>query len=90
LAVVPDPVRFATAYLEAFGIELNRIQQEYRKRKRGFDNLFRHRRRDEGGSFAYRWEQVLQRLNKSDPQALINVLSESIDLHAPAAVSAVG
>lgn len=90
LMVVPDPVGFAASYLEAFGIELNRIQQEYRKRKRGFDNLFRHRRRDEGGSFAYRWEQVLQRLNKSDPQTLINVLSEHINLHAPVAISAVG
>lgn len=86
LSFVPDPVGFAAAYMEAFGNELRHIQEEYRKRKRGFDSLFRHRRRDERGSFAYRWEQVLKRLNKTDAQEVINVLSEHINLHAPATV----
>ena len=84
LGLVPDPVAFAAAYIEAFGVEFRRIQQEYRKRKRGFDNLFRHRRRDEGGSFAFRWEQVLLRLNQTESQELINVLTEHINLHTPA------
>jgi hypothetical protein len=80
LALVPDPVAFAAAYIEAFSHAFRRIQQEYRKRKRGFDNLFRHRRRDERGSFAYRWEQVLARLNRGDPQELVNALSREINL----------
>ena len=79
-----DPVAFAAAYIEAFGIEFRRIKQEYLKRKRGFDNLFRHRRRDEAGSFAYRWEKVLLRLQRTEPQELVNILSEHIHLHAPA------
>lgn len=84
IPMVPDPVSFAANYLEAFGLELRRIQQEYRKRKRGFDNLFRHRRRDEGGSFAFRWEQVLQRLNRADVQQVVNALSAHIRLQSPA------
>ena len=60
---VPDPMEFVTTYIEAFESELRRIQQEYRKRKRGFDSLFRHRRYDPAGSYAYRWKQVLLRLN---------------------------
>lgn len=78
---VPDAMAFAAAYLEAFGAELHRIQQEYRKRKRGFDNLFRHRRCDPAGSYAYRWLRVLERLNATDPQLLHNELSAHINVN---------
>lgn len=70
LALVPDPSAFAAAYLEAFVEHFVLIQQKYHDRKRGFDALFRHRRRDEGGSFAFRWEKVLERLERTDAQAL--------------------
>jgi hypothetical protein len=78
IGMVPDPIAFAAAYIESFSNSFRRIQQEYRKRKRGFDNLFRHRRRDERGSFAYRWELILTRLNRAEAQELVNILSREI------------
>ncbi len=62
LPLVPDPDEFASLYINAFVGRFSRIQLEYRKRKRAFDTLFKHRPRDEAGSFAYRWECVLDRL----------------------------
>ena len=79
-AMVPDAMAFATKYIESFGSELTRIQQEYRKRKRGFDNLFRHRRCDPAGSYAYRWLKVLERLNATQPQQVVNELSNHIKI----------
>ena len=73
-----DPAAFAETYLAAFEEEFVRIQREYRKRKRAFDALFRHRPRDEAGSFAYRWEQVLARLDRTDPQALVAQIRAAI------------
>ena len=43
--------RFAATYLEAFVERFCAIQQEYRKRKRAFDTLFKHRRARRGGQF---------------------------------------
>lgn len=65
-----NPREFAHVYLLAFVAKFSKIQQEYRKRKRAFDTLFKGRRRDEGGSFVYRWERILDRLNKTDPLQL--------------------
>ena len=67
---MPYPRDAALTYLQAFQERFIHIQQEYRKRRRGFDSLFKHLRRDEQGSFAYRWERVLNRLNRTDPAAL--------------------
>jgi hypothetical protein len=61
------PESFAEAYLAAFEERFTSIQEEYRKRRRAFDTLFKHRPRDEKGSLAYRWERVLQRLLRADP-----------------------
>ncbi len=77
-AIVPDAMAFAAKYLDAFGRELSRIQQDYRKRKRGFDNLFRHRRCDPAGSYAYRWQKVLERLDATDPDQVVAELSSHI------------
>jgi hypothetical protein len=71
---LPNPVEFAEAYVTAFGDRFTHIQQEYRKRKRAFDTLFNHRWRDEHGSFAYRWERVLDRLSRTDGNAVAAVL----------------
>ena len=70
IAFVPERAAFAEAYLAAFAERLVWIQGEYRKRRRAFDTLFKHRRWDEGGSFAYRWVRVLQRLDRTDAAAL--------------------
>ena len=58
----------------AFVARFSKIQLEYRKRKRAFDTLFKHRPRDEAGSFAYRWECVLDRLRRAEPQSLGNLI----------------
>ena len=70
LEFVGRPEAFADAYIEAFAERFVAIQQEYRKRKRAFDTLFRHRLRDEAGSFAFRWEKVLQRLQRAEPREI--------------------
>jgi len=77
---VPEPMAFVTTYIEALELELQRIQQEYRKRKRGFDNLFRHRRYDPAGSYAYRWKQVLLRLNATNIKDVVSELSAQIKM----------
>ncbi len=75
-----DPAAFADAYTRSFDERFTRIQQEYRKRKRAFDTLFKHRWRDEHGSFAYRWERVLDRLNRTDGTALAAAIRRHIKL----------
>ena len=54
--------KFAELYLQAFRARFERIQQEYARRKRAFDNLFKHLPIDPKGSFAYRWQCILNRL----------------------------
>lgn len=80
LPLVPNPQAFAAAYLDAFADRFSHIQRDYRKRRRGFDTLFKHKRRDEGGSFAYRWERVLKRLDASDALHLKERIREAIRL----------
>jgi len=75
---VSDPERFAGEYLDAFIERFVEIQQEYRRRKRAFDTLFKHRRRDEAGSLAYRWERVLARLNRTDPHQLAALIRKHL------------
>ena len=76
---VSNPHEFAGTYLDAFRERFSRIQQEYRNRKRAFGALFKHRVRDEAGSFGYRWEKVLERLDRTDPRKL----AELIRRHLP-------
>jgi hypothetical protein len=89
---LPDPVEFATRYLEAFRGQFLHIQGDYRKRRRAFDTLFKHCKYDPGGSFAYRWECVLRRLDQTDAQALVSAIGSHIHalkafaLHPVAAV----
>ena len=81
VAYLPHPQRFADAYLEAFVERFGGIQQEYRKRRRAFDTLFRHRPRVEAGSFAYRWEKVLSRMDATDPRKLAGLIREHLAFH---------
>lgn len=85
LSWVSDPESFARIYLTAFLKRFSNIQREYRKRRRAFDTLFKHRRRDEGGSFAYRWEKILQRLDRTEPRELQEAIREhlKVDLLRP-------
>jgi hypothetical protein len=64
--IVPEPIQFAEAYLAAFHDQYTRIQNDYRKRRKAFDNLFRHCKYDPAGSFAFRWECVLRRLDGTE------------------------
>ena len=80
LPLVPDPEEFAALYIDGFITRLTKIQLEYRKRKRAFDMLFKHRPWDEAGSFAYRWDCVLDRLRRAEPQNLGNLIRSHIAL----------
>jgi len=62
---------FAEAYLAAFKGRFEHMQRDYRKRQRAFDAMFKHAPYDTNGSFAYRWEQVLRRLDSTDLDQLI-------------------
>jgi hypothetical protein len=76
--VVPDAQGFATAYLDAFRDQFLHIQGDYRKRRRAFDTLFKHCKYDRGGSFAYRWECALRRLDQTNPYALVDAIRQHI------------
>jgi hypothetical protein len=76
--LVPDPQGFATAYLDAFHEQFLHIQGDYRKRRRAFDTLFKHCPYDPAGSFAYRWECVLRRLDQTNPYALVEAIRQHI------------
>jgi hypothetical protein len=78
LPFFPNPEDVVESYLAAFLERFIHIKQDYTLRKRSFDTLFKHRPRDEHGSFAYRWEQVLDRLNRTDPQTLTGAIRARI------------
>jgi hypothetical protein len=75
---VPNPGEFAEAYVEAFVGRFARIQDDYRRRKKAFDTLFKYRPRNEAGSFAYRWERVLARLDGTDPRELARLIRQRL------------
>jgi hypothetical protein len=76
--ILPDAQAFAQAYLAALREQFLHIQGDYRKRRRAFDNLFAHCKYDTAGSFAYRWECVLKRLDKTDVDKLLGVISSHL------------
>ena len=69
-AYLPDAPAFAEAYTAAFEDRLRRLQDDYRRRRRAFDSLFAHLPDQEPGSFAYRWQRILARLEETQPAAL--------------------
>jgi hypothetical protein len=73
---VADLDRFTASYLTAFQDRFLALQQEYKKRHRAFDTLFQPERRDESGSFAYRWERVLARMQRTDVRSLTSLIKE--------------
>jgi hypothetical protein len=62
---------FARAYLAGLRERFVHMQDDYRKRRRAFDTLFKHCKYDTGGSFAYRWERILQRLDQTEAEGLV-------------------
>jgi hypothetical protein len=65
---------FARAYLSGLRERFVHIQDDYRKRRRAFDTLFKHCKYDTGGSFAFRWERILRRLDQTDAEALMQAV----------------
>jgi hypothetical protein len=76
--IVPNAREFAWAYLGAFRERFAHIQGDYRKRRRAFDNLFKHCKYDPAGSFAFRWECVLRRLDQADSEIVTNAVRRQI------------
>jgi hypothetical protein len=83
--ILPDAREFAEVYLAAFRERLHQIQRDYRKRRRAFDTLFKHTKYDEEGSFAYRWERVLGRLDHTNVDDLIQAIRRRIAVLTPCA-----
>ncbi len=81
---LPNPREFAETYLAAMEQQMLHIQGDYRKRRRAFDTLFRHCRYDPAGSFGYRWECVLSRLDQTDVGALMAAIRGNIRVLRPA------
>ena len=73
---VADLDQFAAAYVEAFVDRFTALQQEYERRRRAFDTLFPRERRGERGSFTYRWERVLARMQRTNARALASLITE--------------
>jgi hypothetical protein len=69
---------FAQCYLDAFVSRFVHIQQVYRGRKRAFDSLFKHRPWDPGGSMAYRWLHVLERLDAAEAWQIAELIRQHI------------
>lgn len=80
---MPNAQEFAKHYLDAFAREVARVREEYLCRQLAFDALFSHRPRGEAGSFADRWERVLNHLAGADPQALVEIIRNALTLERP-------
>ena len=85
--LLSDTQEFARAYVAAFHEHFCHIQGDYRKRRSGFDHLFKHCKYDPAGSFAYRWECVLKRLDQTNAEALVEAIISQIKALKLAAVA---
>src|SRR5205807_607010 len=81
--LIASPQEFAGSYLDAFREQFLHIQGDYRKRRRGFDALFKHCKYDPAGSFGFRWESVLRRLDETDVDALVEAIRHQIKVLTP-------
>jgi hypothetical protein len=61
---------FIDQYIEGFRERFARVQEDYAKRRRAFDTMFKHRPWDPKGSLACRWFYVLERLRKANAKQL--------------------
>jgi hypothetical protein len=77
---LPNPEEFIRAYLDAFVEKFAAVQEKYRRRQRSFDRLFKNRPYSEDGTFAYRWEQILKRLDQADPRELAELIQANLPI----------
>ncbi len=75
---VTDIKKFSEVYVNAFTKKLISVQQKYRTHRKAFDGLFAQRMVDEGGSGAFRWAKILERLDACDPQQVSQCLVRAI------------
>lgn len=73
-ACFSNPEEVMDSYVASFLERFQHLQRDYRMRKRSFDTLFKQRPRDERGSFAYRWERILARLDRTSAQGLAQAI----------------
>ena len=73
---VACPDEFCEAYLASFVQKFAEVQQEFRNHRQVYEQRFAHKPRDVQGSFAYRWECVLARMDRADPQELAELIRE--------------
>lgn len=78
LAFLPDGRQFAEEYRKAFWERFQFIQEKYRRRRQAFDMLFDNEEYDAAGNLRCRWENVLRRLDETDPLALVSAIREHI------------
>ncbi|MFO7936489.1 MAG: hypothetical protein R6V06_02660 [Kiritimatiellia bacterium] len=72
------PGKFINTFLEAFEWKFKWTQEEYLRRKRGFDRLFSDFPKDERGNLAYRWEIILDRLIRTDVRKLTETIRAEV------------
>ena len=77
---LPNPEGFARAYLAAFVAKFSSVQEKYHRRRKGFETLFKNRPYSTDGSLAYRWEQVLKRLDRADPRELAEIIQSHLQI----------
>lgn len=61
---------FAELYVHHFIQRLEWLKKQFLEHQRAFRSLFRHRKYDDKGCFANRWEKVLNRLEKVEPRSM--------------------
>jgi hypothetical protein len=79
-AHLPDARAFGEVFLQVFAERLQQIQQDYVRRKRAFDTLFKYQRTGQSGCLADRWECVLYRLSVADSEQLAHTIREGFEL----------
>jgi hypothetical protein len=80
VAEIGRPQEFVERYLAAFQERFREIQQEYRTHQGVFQLLFANQLRDPGGSFAHRWDLVLEKLAAADAAKLVQIIREAISV----------
>ena len=78
LAHVANPREFGETFLRSFQARFQEVQDEFRMRKRAFQALFKLLHREEPGSFGFRWEHVLARLDRTNAVALTQAIRAQV------------
>ena len=79
-AFVGDVAEFAAAFVNAFERRLTEMKAAYHAKTRAYEELFVQRPFDVGGSMAYRWHCVLERLAACDVAAVVAALRQAVEV----------